>query len=142
MTPTLPFILIDDDPINNFICKELIIANIKQPLEINEFEDAEAALEFVSEIFRLPEDIPFAIIFLDLNMPLISGWDFLREFDQLSDEIRSQFEIYVISSSPDPYERSRAMADRNVKDFMSKPIPDEFLQEIGNRFLRPASKIA
>ena len=70
-----PIILVDDQPIANFITKKLLeIEGYKD--NVNDYTDALIALE-------LAKSESEAIIFLDLNMPVMSGWDFLEEMKKL-----------------------------------------------------------
>lgn len=136
MKSPLRFILIDDDPYNNFICRELIRLNIDFPGEITEFTKPEQAFTAISDETQDAAGLPPAFIFLDLNMPVMSGWDFLAQYNKLDEKIRNRYIIYIISSSVDPGEKQKAAAEKNVAGYIPKPIPDEFLQALEQEFLR------
>lgn len=136
MKSHLRFILIDDDPYNNFICKELIRLNIGETGEIIEFIKPEQALAYIANETQTTDNLPPAFVFLDLNMPVMSGWDFLVQFNQLDEKIRNRYIIYIISSSVDPTEKQKAASEKNVKGYIPKPIPDEFLLGLEQEFLR------
>lgn len=67
------------------------------------------------------EDIP-QIIFLDLNMPVMDGWEFLNEFSKIKNQIRKKIDLYVVSSSIDSRDIERAKSIDIVSDYLTKPI--------------------
>ncbi|HET6990468.1 MAG TPA: response regulator, partial [Bacteroidia bacterium] len=102
MTPPLKFIILDDDPVNNFICKEVIKLTFKEPQVVLDFTNPEKCLEYITAHFKgNPECAPIAL-FVDINMPIMSGWEFLEKFSQLDESVRKMFDIYMISSSINP----------------------------------------
>ena len=70
------------------------------------------------------------IIFLDLNMPGYSGWDFLYDFERLHKKIQKSVDVYIISSSVDPKDKSLTDKYDFVKTFVSKPIKTETLLDL------------
>jgi CheY-like chemotaxis protein len=73
--------LIDDDPIFVYLTRR-IITSINCPCQINEFTDGELAIRYLSEYGDKPELLP-DVIFLDLSMPVMDGWEFLKEYSVL-----------------------------------------------------------
>ncbi|MCW3105803.1 MAG: response regulator containing a CheY-like receiver domain and an DNA-binding domain [Segetibacter sp.] len=130
MKLNMQFIIIDDEEINLFIHKRIItvtlgITNIKT------FTCAAETLRFLQNDFKV--DMSAAtIILLDLNMPGVSGWDFLEFFDQFDSAIKNAVHIYIVTSSIDPIDRKKALLNNNVIALISKPITKEFLIEYFN----------
>ena len=74
-------LLIDDDEINNFLSREII--NMYMPsTKIDSFTNPEEALEYIREKLKLQQPLP-DIILLDINMPLMDGWEFLKAIDEI-----------------------------------------------------------
>jgi len=69
------------------------------------------------------------IILLDLNMPVMDGWEFLEIFQQRFPEFAAKTKIFILSSSINPSDREKAKSESNVVDFLSKPL-DEFELQI------------
>ncbi|MGY6522668.1 MAG: response regulator [Mongoliitalea sp.] len=116
-------ILVDDDPINNLINKRLI-SKTKVSERVEEFLEAEKALE---KLKSLAED-ENALILLDINMPVMNGWDFLNfyveNFQHRPDK------IVMLSSSIDFQDRVKANSYACVKGFIEKPLTPEKFQSI------------
>ena len=119
----------DDDPLNNMLGSH----NIKRYItdaDVKSFEFPAEALSFIrSEYSDEMQHIP-TILFLDINMPDIDGWEFLVEFEKMSSHIHSQFVIYIVSSSVDSEDRQKARDNKFVKDFLSKPLNNAILENI------------
>ncbi|MCC5937013.1 MAG: response regulator [Lunatimonas sp.] len=112
-------ILIDDDPISTFVTEKLIHKNIKIPCEIFTFDNAKDALRNVNKI--KPN-----YLFLDLNMPEMTGWDFLEEFNPGHNDP----EIYILSSSVDERDINKANEYKQVKKYLSKPLIKQYIKSI------------
>jgi CheY-like chemotaxis protein len=70
------------------------------------------------------------VLLLDINMPLMSGWEFLERFDNMKDEVKNLFRIYILSSSVDPRDKQRSYANKNVKAFLVKPLVKDNVVDI------------
>lgn len=112
-------ILIDDDPINNLINKRLINKLAISP-RIIEYSEAEKALEFLKTSKGAG-----SLILLDINMPVMNGWDFLTCYAELKD--RTDESIIMLSSSIDNQDRQRSREFDFVQDFIEKPLTREKL---------------
>lgn len=121
----MDFIVVDDDRITLFIAKKLIKEALGI-LDIQTFLKPEEALHYLKNDFDFNINEP-AILLLDINMPVVSGWDFLNYFNGLNDEIKKAIHIYVVSSSVDPNDKVKALSNRNVVAFVSKPLTKDFL---------------
>ncbi|MFC0655751.1 response regulator [Mongoliitalea lutea] len=116
-------ILIDDDPINNLINKRLILKN-ESTENVEVFYEAELALEYIKNL----DKNSIALILLDINMPVMNGWDFLNYYmEHLSFRMDK---IIMLSSSIDFQDRIKADSYNCVKGFIEKPLTPEKFQSI------------
>src|SRR5690606_11127607 len=116
-------VLIDDDPISTFITEKLIFKNIRIPVQILKFE---SAIDALKEIYNIKPHY----LFLDLNMPEMSGWDFLEIFNYE----KSKPEIYILSSSVDERDIKRASHYRQVKNYLPQPLIKQAIKNIFSYF--------
>lgn len=118
---TKHFLLVDDDPINNSLTK-MVLKKSFEGVHINDFTLPEAGLEFIrSEPNQNPSDEKITL-FLDINMPTLSGWEFLAAFDRFDSSIKAQYHIYILSSSVDLDDIDLAKSNPLVLDFIEKPL--------------------
>ena len=127
MENKINFIVIDDDPINNTLCR-LIIKKVAPQADIQTFNIPEEGFAYISEHY-LTNDNP-TVLFLDINMPTWSGWDFLEHYEKLDNQIKKQIQIHMLSSSVDPNDKKRAADNKNVEGFIEKPLTKEALLKI------------
>lgn len=116
-------LLIDDDETMNFLNK-IIIERAQLNVEVADFTDATAALQELQEGRLSPE-----LILLDLNMPIMDGWQFLDKFAELQ-AVTSKASVVILSSSINPVDLRRAEENNCVKAFYSKPLSVERIKEI------------
>ncbi len=107
--------LVDDDPINNLINRR-ILDKIGIGEFIEEFLSAQEALE---KIKQLPKKDSL-LIFLDINMPVLNGWEFLEKYSALFPERKDR--IVILSSSIDYQDRQKAFEYPIVSGFLEKPL--------------------
>jgi CheY-like chemotaxis protein len=96
---------------------------------IESFSNGQAALEKLKSIGNLPQELP-DIILLDINMPVLDGWDFLAQFDPYKKVLSKQPKIYMISSSVDDRDMERAEKNENISKYISKPLDETILKEM------------
>lgn len=122
------FMIIDDDAMNNFICKAAIKNVVKEAALIS-FEKPVEALEYIKANFS--GDPPRkTYMLLDINMPVLTGWEVLEELEKNHAELLPGFLIYILSSSIDVRDIKRAEANPHVVDFVSKPLTKEAINRI------------
>lgn len=122
------FVLIDDDPMNNLISKLTIEMTLGQT-DVRAFVNPENALEFFQNEFSTIQDA-YALLLLDIHMPSMSGWEFLEMFDNLSFEVKDRVKICILSSSIDDRDKQRSYANKNVLEFLVKPLTDKDILRI------------
>jgi response regulator RpfG family c-di-GMP phosphodiesterase len=124
------FIVIDDDPINNIICSKLIKKALGDP-DVKTIAIPEDGLDYIENEFSKSADD--AILFLDINMPTLSGWEFMERYHNFSEEIRKRITVYILSSSMDHRDIERAKADPGITGFLSKPLDMALVRSLASR---------
>ena len=119
--------IIDDDPIFVYGTKVLLNYNCSFGSNIMVHEDGKEALENLVAMVNSGEELP-DILFLDLNMPVMDGWEFLDEFTKLP--LDKYPMIYIVSSSIDSNDIEKANEYSMVKDFIAKPLSDKVLVDL------------
>ncbi|MFD2917387.1 response regulator [Psychroserpens luteus] len=118
--------IIDDDPIFIFGAKRMMeLSDFCNSFMI--FKNGQEAINNLKSIMLAGEEIP-EVILLDINMPIMDGWEFLDEFTQI--ESHKLITIYIVSSSIDPVDLQRAKRYENVSNFIIKPIAIQTLKNI------------
>src|SRR5688572_27453546 len=110
----LRFIIVDNDPVNNLLCR-LAIEDAVADADILDFTDPIKAFEYISVYHQCSNHMN--ILLLDINMHIWSGWDFADHFEKLDEKIKSHFQIYMLSSSIDNNDKLRAIENKNVVDY-------------------------
>lgn len=125
-----PYILclIDDDDIYRFTFTKLI--NTKKIAgKVLVFEDGDQALQFMLDNVGNSKDLP-DFIFLDINMPIMDGFQFMEEYVKLKPKVGKKITIYMVTSSVDPVDLERAQKIEEISDYIVKPITPELLESI------------
>ena len=107
--------LVDDNEIDNIINEKIIEANSFAE-QILVFQTGQDALEYLRENQGDVESLP-EIVFLDINMPIMDGFQFLSDFEEFSDDVRDKCKIIMLSSSISPKDIDRAASSRYVKKY-------------------------
>ncbi len=117
--------VIDDNLIDLYIASRMITKNYFGK-KVMQYSSAIEALKYLQEnqenIPRLPD-----VIFLDIYMPGMSGFEFMKEYDKLSSPLKNLCKVFIISSSLDEQDITRANNDENIVAMKQKPITKEFL---------------
>ncbi|MFC0517532.1 response regulator [Mucilaginibacter angelicae] len=119
--------IVDDDSIYVYGLKKLI-GKKELNTRLSHFlngQEAINALKKTKEDHQLPD-----VILLDINMPVMDGWDFLNEFAKLKPQTGKNITVYIISSSIDLNDMHRAKNISEVSDYIFKPIKASHLTEI------------
>ena len=130
MSTELKYILIDDDDVSNAV-SGMILEDAFGEVDIKAFTRPEEGLQFIEKEY--PNNWGHTVLFLDINMPKINGWQFLERYEKFSEEIKQQITIYMLSSSIDRRDKTKAEANPNVEGFISKPLDIEVLTVISEK---------
>lgn len=119
-------LLIDDSDIDLFIQRRF--------LEVYNFSDQlvsyKSAAEALNWLRSIDGQEPPDIIFLDLNMPEVDGFAFLRSFESLPQKIRNKARIVVLTSSNSIKDREQAFENENVILFITKPLKQSDIEKL------------
>lgn len=118
---TKRFLIVDDDPINNFLTKT-VLKKLFEDICVNDFTVPEDGLEFIKSAANHNTNAEKTILFLDINMPTLTGWQFLEAFNLLDESIRNQYNIYILSSSINHNDINMAKEHLLILDFIEKPL--------------------
>ncbi|MCC9063494.1 response regulator [Flavobacterium piscisymbiosum] len=114
------FLVIEDNLIDQLVITQLL----KKVLEIDQIVMANNGKEGIEWLIA-QKKIESLIILLDIQMPIMNGFEFLYAFEKLNKEIRKEIQIYVLSSTLDPDELEHISKNDNVTGFLNKPFPIE-----------------
>lgn len=129
------FLLVDDDPLNNTLSKAYLLRTFGN-VEIKEFLIPEDALAHMEQDFTNNQSEEIITLFLDLNMPTLSGWEFLEKFNDFDEALKKQYHIYMLSSSVDPSDIKRAKLNPLVLDFIEKPLNKEIITKMFGQIIK------
>ncbi len=126
-------LVIDDDPIVGLIVER---ANHKVQLaeQVQCFYSAVDGLDYLTSLANRQKEAP-ELIFLDICMPIVSGWQFLEQFETMG---CSETTIYMLASSTDQEQINRAKKVANVADYIVKPLTVKRLKMIKNHWVEQA----
>jgi CheY-like chemotaxis protein len=120
--------IIDDDKIYRFTT-EKYIEMLKLADSITTFSDGEEALDYFKENALDKDKLP-DIILLDVNMPVMDGWDFIEEYSKIKPRPVKNIVLYMVTSSIDERDRKKASSMSVIHDFVVKPIGEKQLVEL------------
>lgn len=126
-------VVIDDDFVFR-TCFEILLKSEDFSQDILQFENGQEALEAIQQWASDGERFP-DLVFLDINMPMMDGWQFLDEIQKLPSEIRNELPIFVLSSSIDPRDLSRSGEYEEVMGYIAKPLTRENLLYVSQHFV-------
>ena len=123
--------VIDDD--------EIFIYGFKKFMEIRGisaetlyFSNGQEAIDYLKNPFyanNLPD-----VIFVDINMPVMDGWEFTNNFEEIKSQMGKKISVYAISSSVDINDINRAKNNPVIEDYILKPISETYVEDIINSY--------
>lgn len=117
-------LLIDDNYIDNFVTRKILESGkfVENIVVRQSPGDAIEALKIGTVV---PD-----VIFLDIRMPMMSGFEFLEEYDKLSIANKENIKIYMLSSSLDPTDMKQSVLNKYISNYIHKPITHKALDDI------------
>ena len=123
--------VVDDDKIHHFLVKKLLEKN---GIEASPsfFENGELALNAIKEAIEKGSDAP-DLILLDINMPILDGWQFLEEFKLIKNKLKNSITIHVVSSSTDMIDIEKSEKFKSdIHHYYTKPMTLDVINNIFN----------
>jgi CheY-like chemotaxis protein len=118
--------IVEDDPIAVILAKRRIELH-PQFGNCQVFANGEEAINYLQRVIAEADKLP-NLILLDLNMPVMDGWQFLEKYVHQYPEIMAP--VYILTSSIHPQDIARAKSYPLVKGFISKPLTQEVMDNI------------
>lgn len=120
-------LLVDDDEITNFV-HESIIEEVGAAERVLTARNGQEALELVKEQGLRPDGCP-TLIFLDINMPVMNGFEFLEAYQALDDDLKQSVIIVMLTTSLSTRDTDRVQ-DFGIADFLNKPLSKDKLRKV------------
>ncbi|MEQ8906803.1 response regulator [Ekhidna sp.] len=122
-------VLIDDDATTNYLNK-MIIERSELVDEVVTFDSAQEALNYFNENVTSIED---SLVFLDINMPIMNGWQFLDQYEVMVGNMENK--IVILTSSINPADKQMAEKKSGIIEYKSKPLSIEMLNDLVRAYL-------
>jgi CheY-like chemotaxis protein len=118
-------LLIDDNYIDNFVTRKI--------LESGDFAEKVIVSQSATDAINLLRTgaVKPDVIFLDIRMPMMGGFEFLQEYDKLNIENKQSIKIFMLSSSLDPADLKKSSNNKYITQFIHKPLTQKTLDDIG-----------
>lgn len=128
MTKLHTILLIDDDKATNFIHK-FVLEKENCAENIVCIENGPEALTYLKT--KIDGNFPHPeLIFLDINMPGMNGWEFLEEYEKIDQTQKAKKIVVMLTTSTDPFDKKKAEDIKHISAFQSKPLTAEKIHEI------------
>lgn len=136
-------LLIDDDEPTNFLNSMLIEeANCTKYIQV--VQSGQEALNYLNNTERFSNEngeFPFPdLVFLDINMPAMNGWEFLVKYNELENKHKSKIIMIMLTTSLNPDDEVRAKGIAGVTDFKYKPLTKQILNEVLDTYFTDSLK--
>lgn len=116
-------LLIDDNYIDNFVTRKILeVSNFAETIIV--VRSATEAIESLRNGTVTPD-----VIFLDIRMPLMSGFEFLEAYDKLNID-KKNIKIFMLSSSLDPLDIRKSLDNKYITQFIHKPLTQKAIEEL------------
>ncbi|MEM1260924.1 MAG: response regulator [Pseudomonadota bacterium] len=132
--PRLNVLLVDDNDDDNFVHRR-VVEQIGVNARVSVFQQAQQALDYLRTTDRDPVDI----VFLDISMPRMTGFEFMEAFDQLPRALRVGVVVIFLSASMNPADVDRALKTANARGFLNKPLSRAKFNDVVNEYFDVAT---
>ena len=130
---TFTVALVDDDTIFQFITGK-IVKSIPEVDKILQFVNGQEFFDFVVKNYNNPDALP-DLVFLDIQMPFMDGWQFMNEYTRLKLKFAKKMRINILSSSISLFDKEKANSYNEILNYLVKPISkDEFMKIVKENF--------
>ena len=132
--PSVPFLLnpemkkillVDDDPVFQAVARKMIENCQLVDYIISSFRNWKEALDHLKQVTSSPDD---SLVLLDLNMPVMNGWEFLEELKKYP--LLQRLKVVIVSSSPNAEDIKLSRSIEQVLDYVLKPMSMKYLSEL------------
>ena len=120
-------LLVDDDDGHNYLTR-MVIEDAAIARHIRTAWNGKEAIDY------LTGNPPPELILLDINMPVMDGWDFMAEYRRLEDAQKRRIMIVMLTTSANPDDRERARTFPDISGFQCKPLTPEALEEVVRKY--------
>ncbi|MBQ0786272.1 MAG: response regulator [Oceanihabitans sp.] len=132
-------LLIDDDKVINFY-NEKIVNRHNDFGQVTSVNSGQNALDYLKDasngLIAKPD-----LIFLDINMPAMNGWEFIEEFNKIDSNFTSSIKVILLTTSNNPDDFKRSKTIKIVSDFINKPLTADILDHVKeNHYILASSK--
>jgi CheY-like chemotaxis protein len=122
-------LLIDDDEPTNFL-NRIVIEEVDCTERIETMQSAREALKYLTNTNPNGDYPRPDLVFLDINMPAMDGWEFLEKYNQLSDDQKAKIIVVMLTTSFNPEDEFKARNISGISGFKNKPLTAEILMQI------------
>ena len=130
--------LVDDNPDDNFY-HERVIRKSNAAEHVVAKQTAMEALDYLQSD-KINKDLHPDLIFLDINMPGMNGWEFLETYNKMEAKYKSRAVVIMLTTSDNPDDKMKAKALNLASDFKTKPLSEEMLAEIMDKYFSMQGK--
>ena len=120
-------LLIDDNPADNFL-HEMLLMDIGVAEQVDAVSNGQEALDYIKACAG-PQQLP-ELICVDINMPVMDGWEFLDAYDRLPEQQKSGVVVMMISTTLNPSDMAAAEQRDSIAKFVRKPLTEESMREL------------
>lgn len=135
MTQLKSILVIDDDSIHNYLC-EMVFQKTGLSGKLRFASNGLKAIELLKDLAKNDQSSP-DILIIDILMPIMDGFEFLRSLDEIPLKNKEYTSIYMTSASPKPKNFDQQI-DRKISGFLLKPLTTETFEEILNNHINQA----
>lgn len=131
-------LLVDDDEGHNYLT-QAVIEDAGVATHIRTAWNGREAIDYLASQGKYKErgaDPRPELILLDINMPVMNGWDFMAEYCKLGEAQKRGVMIVMLTTSANPDDRERARTVPGISDFRSKPLTPEALEEVVRKYFK------